>query len=101
MIILPSVFTTKRLEEIQRINEAVASLRELLEIVKAQRQLLQDRLGKIECSSVYARCQGEFDKLLLEERIINKAIDLELLKVLIDSGVEEKPCFVSYSVVES
>ena len=83
-IILPSVFTARRIEEFQRVNEAVASLRETLEIVKAQRQLLQDRLGKIESDGVYRRFQGEFDGLMLEERSLNKAIDSETLKVLLE-----------------
>jgi hypothetical protein len=83
-IILPSVFTQKRLEHIASVNEAVASLRETLEVVKAQRRFLQDRLGKIESDSVYRRFQGEFDVLLLEERSLNKAIDSETLKVLLE-----------------
>jgi hypothetical protein len=99
-IILPSVFTVKKLAEIQRVNEAVSHLTELLSIVKKQRHLLEGLVGKIESDSNYRRFQNQLDSLLLEERSINKDINLQQLKVLIDMGVEEKGCFLGYSVVD-
>ena len=99
-IILPSVFTAKKLAEIQRVNKAVSHLTELLSIVKKQRQLLEGLVGKIESSANYRRFQNELDSLLLQERAINKDIDLQQLKVLIDLGEAKKGCFVRYSVID-
>jgi hypothetical protein len=99
-IILPSVFTQKRLEHIASVNETVAQLTELLSIVKKQRQLLEGLIGKIESSTNYRRFQNELDSLLLQERAINKDIDLQQLKVLIDLGEEKRGCFLGYSVVD-
>ena len=89
-MLLPSVFTEKKLADISAKNKAVMEIQEHLDLVKEHRQFLESRLARIEHKSNWVRAQNDFEAAMLLERHLNGVLDRALLAVLFDMQEEVK-----------
>jgi hypothetical protein len=67
MIILPSVFTEKRLKQIADNNAAIDAVMERLAILKAQRNLLESQLPRITDNANWFDVYNQIEVILVKE----------------------------------
>jgi hypothetical protein len=67
MIILPSVFTEKRLKQIADNNAAIDAVVEKLTILKAQRNLLESQLPRITDNANWFDVYNQIEVILVKE----------------------------------
>jgi hypothetical protein len=74
MIILPSVFTAKRLSDILLTTNAINCKLERLRVIAAQRDALQAINASLEFRANWANVQGMIELFMIEERVLNAQI---------------------------
>lgn len=73
-ILLPSIFTEKRLKEIDAKTKEINSLSERLSIVVKKREFIESYLPKIECRHNWTMEYKESENLLLEQLSLDESL---------------------------
>jgi hypothetical protein len=73
-IILPSIFTQKRLSEIHAKTKEINSISERIGLVKNKREFIEATLPRIECRNNWATEYKECEKLPLEQLSLDEAL---------------------------
>jgi hypothetical protein len=71
---MPSVFTQKRLSEIDAKTKEINSISERIDLIKNKREFIEATLPRIECRHNWAIEYKECEKLLLEQLSLDEAL---------------------------